>query len=108
MEMDADCLRYNRCRALTKMQRGDAPGPETMLFKLFGSELNQRIVNLQQEVEGPPGTVWDDTYRGDGPGQLAPHATTIRAANLRAATIHGSTCEAQRNIISKRVLGLPE
>ncbi|MCZ6841448.1 MAG: acyl-CoA dehydrogenase family protein, partial [SAR324 cluster bacterium] len=103
MEMDVDCLRYTRYRALTKMQRGEAPGAETMLFKLFGSELNQRIVALQQDVEGPLGTVWDESYRGDGPGHVARHAT-----NIRAATIRGGTSEVQRNIISKRVLGLPE
>lgn len=103
LDMDVDCLRYTRYRALTKLQRGDSPGPETMLFKQFGSELNQRIVALEQDVAGPLGVVWDDTYRGDGEGHVARHGT-----NIRAATIRGGTTEVQRNIISKRVLNLPD
>lgn len=103
MDMDVDCLRYTRFRALTKMQRGEAPGPETMLFKLFGSVLNQRIVALEQEVAGPMGVVWDDSTHGDGEGHLGRHGT-----NIRAATIRGGTTEVQLNIISKRVLGLAD
>jgi alkylation response protein AidB-like acyl-CoA dehydrogenase len=74
-----------------------------MMFKLFGAELMQRIVELHQEVAACDGVVWDDTEQGSGPGETARHA-----ANIRAATIRGGTSEVQRNIIAKRVLGLPD
>ena len=102
LEMDVDCMRYTRYRALTKVSKGEAPGPETMIFKLFGAELMQRIVELHQEVVGPTGVLWDTTPDGDGPGEVGRHS-----ANIRAATLRGGTSEVQRNIISKRVLGLP-
>ena len=103
LEMDCDGLLYTRYRSLTRVEHGESPGPETMMFKLFGAELMQRIVDLQQEVEASQGVVWDDTAQGNGPGETARHA-----ANIRAATIRGGTSEVQRNVISKRVLGLPD
>ena len=103
LEMDVDCLRYTRYRALTKVQKGEAPGPETMIFKLFGAELMQRIVEAHQEVSGPVGQEWDATDLGNGSGEIARHG-----ANIRAATLRGGTSEVQRNIVSKRVLNLPE
>jgi alkylation response protein AidB-like acyl-CoA dehydrogenase len=103
LEMDCDGLLHTRYRSLTKIEHGQAPGPETMMFKLFGAELMQRIVELHQEVAACDGVVWDDTEQGSGPGETARHA-----ANIRAATIRGGTSEVQRNIIAKRVLGLPD
>jgi alkylation response protein AidB-like acyl-CoA dehydrogenase len=103
LEMDADCMLYTRYRALTKVQRGEAPGPETMIFKQYGAELMQRIVEVHQDVVGPESLVWDETELGNGEGEIARHG-----ANIRAATIRGGTSEVQRNIVSKRVLGLPE
>ena len=103
MEMDIDCMRYTRFRALTRMQKGEAPGPETMIFKMMGAELMQKIVDLHQEVMGPLGTVWEDSPFESEDGETAHHDT-----NIRAATIRGGTSEVQRNIIAKRVLGLPD
>ena len=103
LEMDLDCFRYTRYRALTRIQHGEAPGPETMMFKMFGAELMQRIVEVHHSVEGPDAVSWDDTPHGDGLGETARHS-----ANIRAATIRGGTSEVQRNIIAKNVLGLPD
>ena len=105
MEMDIDCMRYTRYRALTRVQSGAEPGPETMIFKLMGAELLQRIIDLHQLVLGPLGTVWDGSSLPWLPenGEPAKHA-----ANIRAATIRGGTSEVQRNIIAKRVLNLPD
>jgi alkylation response protein AidB-like acyl-CoA dehydrogenase len=103
LEMDVDCMRYTRYRALTRLAKGEAPGPEQMIFKLFGAELMQRIVELHGAVAGAAGTVWDDSPLGNGAGEIARHG-----ANIRAATLRGGTSEVQRNIIAKRVLNLPE
>jgi len=103
LDMDVDGLQYTRYRALTRIEHGDAPGPETMLFKQFGAELMQRIVELHQRVESMAGAIWDDTPQGTGPGETARHGVNIRAASIR-----GGTTEVQRNIIAKRVLSLPD
>ncbi|MCH7476847.1 MAG: acyl-CoA dehydrogenase family protein [SAR324 cluster bacterium] len=103
LDMDIDCMAYTRFRALTRVQRGEAPGPETMIFKMFGAELMQRVVDLHQEVAGPLGVIWNDSPFPEETGETAKHD-----ANIRAATIRGGTSEVQRNIIAKRVLELPD
>ena len=103
LEMDVDCLKYTRYRALTKVQKGEAPGPETQILKMFGAELMQRIVEAHQQVAGPLGIDWDHTEQGNGPGEVARHG-----ANIRAATLRGGTSEVQRNVVVKRVLHLPD
>ncbi|MBI4084094.1 MAG: acyl-CoA dehydrogenase family protein [Candidatus Lambdaproteobacteria bacterium] len=103
LEMDGDCMRYTRYRSLTRIGKGEAPGPETMIFKLFGAELDQRIVELHQQVEGCQGLAWGAEPFGAIAGETAVHA-----AHIRAATIRGGTSEVQRNVVAKRVLGLPE
>ena len=103
IDMDIDCMRYTRFRALTKVQQGEAPGPETMVFKMFGAELMQKIVDMDQEVAGPLGVAWEESPFAEEDGETAHHN-----ANIRAATIRGGTSEVQRNIIAKRVLGLPD
>ena len=102
LDMDVDCLRYTRYRALTKVMHGDEPGPETMMFKMFGAELMQRIVELHAEVMGPLGAIWEHSPFPEENGETAKHG-----ANIRAATIRGGTSEVQRNIIVKNVLNLP-
>lgn len=102
LEMDAACLQSTRYRYLTKVERGESPGPETLIFKLFGAELMQRIVELQQEVAGPAGITWGSEPFGLETGEIAIHAT-----NIRAATIRGGTAEVHRNVIAQRVLHLP-
>ncbi|MBI4084095.1 MAG: acyl-CoA dehydrogenase family protein [Candidatus Lambdaproteobacteria bacterium] len=103
LEMDADSLRATRYRSVTKISRGEVPGDETMVFKSFGCELFQRIVAVHHEVVGPAGVIWGNDLFGEDAGEIAMHA-----CNIRAATIRGGTSEVQRNVVSKRVLGLPD
>jgi alkylation response protein AidB-like acyl-CoA dehydrogenase len=102
LEMDAHALEATRARYLTRIQKGESPGPESMIFKLFGAELMQRIVELHQEVLGPEGLAWGPEPFGVEHGEVAVHS-----ANIRAATIRGGTSEVHRNIVAERILGLP-
>ncbi|MCH8881994.1 MAG: acyl-CoA dehydrogenase family protein [SAR324 cluster bacterium] len=103
LEMDAADLQATRARYLTRIQEGEAPGPEAMIFKLFGAELMQRIVELHQEVVGPEGVSWGPEPFGTETGEVAVHAV-----NIRAATLRGGTSEVHRNIVAQRILGLPD
>lgn len=102
LDMDVDSLRYTRYRALTRVMQEGEPGPESMMFKLFGAELMQRIVDLHHLALGPVGAVWAESQHLAEDGESARHV-----ANIRAATIRGGTSEVQRNIIAKHVLRLP-
>ena len=103
LEMDADCLRYTRFRLMTAVMQGRAPGPESSIFKMFQTELVQDIYDLGMDAMGPDGMSWYDE-------SLSPEAYDLPMfANInRAMSIYSGSNEVQRNIISKRVLGLPD
>jgi len=103
LEMDADCLRYTRYRMTTALLQGQHPGPEASIFKLFQSELNQALYELAMEALGADAASWYDK-------RLMPEAYEIPMAMhiTRAASIYSGSNEVQRNIIAKRVLGLPD
>ncbi|MBI4081774.1 MAG: acyl-CoA dehydrogenase family protein [Candidatus Lambdaproteobacteria bacterium] len=103
LEMDAESLALTRMRYLAQVARGLNPGPETMLLKLYGSELVQRLVALHQQALGPLGVLWE--------GAPFPRETVelgAFSANVPSVTIAGGTSEVHRNVIAKRVLGLPD
>jgi len=101
--IDATCLRYTRLRNITRQLRGEPPGPEGSILKLFGSELGVRIADFAGELLGPRVLVnRPSTAVPDGPRWYN------RVVNARQYTIAGGTSEIQRNIIGERVLGLPK
>ncbi len=102
-EMDADCLKYTRYRMTTRLLQGKAPGPESSIFKVFQSELCQGLYDLGMDALGSDGAAWYDE-------RLSPEAFDIPMAMTitRAMSIYSGSNEVQRNIISKRVLGLPD
>ncbi len=103
VEMDQRCLDWTLARARDTAQTGHTPGPETSIFKFYGTELNKRRRELMVSILGPHGLGWE----GDGfePEELAVTRAWLRS---RANSIEGGTSEIQLNIIAKRVLGLPD
>lgn len=100
---ELDALRSLGYRGLTQTIRGQMPGPESSINKLYGSELFQRITDLAMDVQGPASQLWWDDERAEE-FNLGWCKTTSWS---RAMTIFSGTSEIQRNIISERVLGLP-
>ena len=101
--IDTECLKYTGARAITKLLKGELPGPEASAGKIGWVETHQRLQELAMEIQGPyaqlgPGTEWAVE------GGLWQH-TFLRS---RANSIEGGTTEIQRNIIGERVLGLPK
>jgi alkylation response protein AidB-like acyl-CoA dehydrogenase len=103
LEMDADCLKYTKYRLTTALMQGKAPGPESSIYKMFYSELCQDLYDLGLEAMGPDAAAWYDQRLSREAFDL-PMAMTI----TRAASIYSGSNEIQRNIIAKRVLGLPD
>jgi alkylation response protein AidB-like acyl-CoA dehydrogenase len=101
--IDATCLKYTRLRNITRQLRGEPPGPEGSILKLFGSELGVRIADFAGELLGPR-VLLNQPSLGvpDGPRWYN------RVVSARQYTIAGGTSEIQRNIIGERVLGLPK
>lgn len=100
--MELDAMGATSLRALTQFLRGQMPGPESSILKLYGSELYQKICDLAMEIMGPSGQIWREPgfEKGDG-------TWPVCAVSSRAYTIFSGTSEIQRNIIAERVLGMP-
>jgi alkylation response protein AidB-like acyl-CoA dehydrogenase len=103
IEIDQLCLDLTLTRSREGIKIGKPPGPETSIFKLYGTELNQRRRELMVQIAGPQALGWD------GPG-FTPEELTLTRDWLRSRgnTIEGGTSEVQLNIIAKNVLGLPD
>jgi alkylation response protein AidB-like acyl-CoA dehydrogenase len=101
-EMNNHAFRLTQRRAVQESD-GGTPGPATSIFKVYGSELQQSYYDLLTRMRGVTGFgVAGDGFSDD---ELE---TTRSWLFYRAASIYSGSNEVQRNIIAKRVLGLPD
>jgi alkylation response protein AidB-like acyl-CoA dehydrogenase len=103
VEMDQLCLDVTLSRSRDRLKAGQPPGPEASIFKLYGTELNQRRRELMVAIAGPQALGWEGAGFSDEELQL-----TRDWLRSRGNTIEGGTSEIQLNIIAKNVLGLPD
>ncbi len=87
-------------RADSARMRGEQPGPEGAVNKVFNAEFNQRRSSFLMDTNGPGAVAW---MRDDDQAE-ARARTFLRA---RANTIEGGTSEVLRNQVAERILGLP-
>ena len=92
LTVDRLALRYTAYRALSDLEDGRMPGPESGLGKIGVIESGRKAAALIAEVLGP------DALEGEW-GELAAEMPGMRSA--------GGTEEILRNTIGERVLGLP-
>jgi alkylation response protein AidB-like acyl-CoA dehydrogenase len=90
-------------RAAEEAKSGAAPGPASAMFKLYGTELNKRRLELLLAAEGTQALGWE----GEGFAREELQATRMWLRS-KANSIEGGTSEVQLNVIAKRVLGLPD
>jgi alkylation response protein AidB-like acyl-CoA dehydrogenase len=101
--IEVEILRLSSYRSITRFQRGQRPGPEGSIDKLFWSETAQRLCELAMQILGPYGQLGKGSKWAIDSGQWS-----YRFLRSRADTIAGGTSEILRNIIGERVLGLPK
>ncbi len=101
--IDTECLRVTGARAITKLLRGEMPGPEASAGKMVWVETHQRLQELAMEIEGPYAQLWKGSEWAVE-GGVWQHSFLRSRAN----SIEGGTTEIQKNIIAERVLGLPK
>ena len=104
LEIELEALRQQNYRALAGAQLGHAPGPESSVLKIRGSEILQQTLELAMDVMGPACMAWFTPT-----GVLAPEEQWVASSfnYTRATTIYGGSNEIQRNVIAKWILGLP-
>ena len=97
VEMELTALEITNLRVIFAESANQAPGPEASILKIRGTEIMQRISELQVEALGA-----DALAYGGGHGARA----TAAYLNLRKLSIFGGSNEIQRNIIAQMILGL--
>jgi len=102
-EMDSRTFNLTAERTQDNARAGRPPGPESSIFKLYGSEIYQRRQELLLALAGPQALGWEGTGFTDE--ELA---LTREWLYSRGFTIAAGTSEVLLNIIAKRVLGLPD
>ena len=86
-------LRLHNWRTLSRLSRGEEPGPESSLVKLAWTEMTQHLSEAALDVVGAAAPLegrWARQWLWS-----------------KAASIAGGTSEVQRTIIGERLLGLP-
>jgi len=88
-------------RLMDEAKAGKEMGAKSSLLKYYGTELNKRRFELAMASAGHNGLEWEGEASNDG---------TLARSWLRTKgnSIEGGTTEVQLNILSKRVLGLPD
>lgn len=109
VEVELAALEMTELRTLATVERGGAPGPESSILKIKGTEIAQAIQELLVEVHGYYSLPYPDAQLLNNEGPIGPDTVfpSQRAFFYgRASSIFGGSNEIQRNIISKAVLGL--
>ncbi|NNF16659.1 MAG: pimeloyl-CoA dehydrogenase large subunit [Gammaproteobacteria bacterium] len=111
VEIQLHALEYTELRTLASVATGKAPGPESSILKIKGTEIQQAIDNLYYELAGYNAIPYlREQFAADYPGQQLAESTDAWAAlryfNFRKASIYGGSNEIQKNIIAKAVLGV--
>jgi alkylation response protein AidB-like acyl-CoA dehydrogenase len=102
VEIDLLNMSTTNLRVLKAAADGEAPGAESSMLKILGSEIHQELDSLMRRTVG-------SRARLDRSQQQAPPGVANAAAvyfNNRKLSIYGGSNEIQKNIISKMILGL--
>ena len=109
-----EIMRFQGYQALTRRLRGEAPGPESSIGKLWWSTYHKEVTEAAMKLFGAEGMI------GFGEGEVnnlgaPPIGTPNTVGNwmesffiARPGTIYAGTSEVQKNIVGERVLGLPK
>ncbi len=111
--VEIEVMRYSGLRILSRLEKGQLPGPESSIAKLVYSEFDKRYHQWVMEILGPYGGLSEGM-----PGELAESSADRVYREPQnwaedflfsfAYAIGAGTSEIQKNIIGERVLGLPK
>jgi|TARA_Y100001933_G_scaffold264549_2_gene330816 alkylation response protein AidB-like acyl-CoA dehydrogenase len=102
-KMDSKAFALTMQRSAEEAKAGQGPGAASSIFKYYGTELNKRRYELLLELMGTKALGWEG--EGFTDGEINVTRSWLRS---KGNSIEGGTSEVQLNVVSKRVLGLPD
>jgi len=108
VEIDLANMKTTNLRVIAAVAGGGAPGAESSMLKICGTEIRQELTALLRRAMGPAARVMlaeDDAGAMDLGAAFASSAAA-QYFNNRKLSIFGGSNEIQKNIISKMILGL--
>jgi alkylation response protein AidB-like acyl-CoA dehydrogenase len=111
LEIDIAAMDIFNLRVLAAAGAGRAPGVESSLLKIRGTQIRQEATDLMRRALGPYAMPYlpeqlDAGWNGEpvGPDYAGPLASHY--FNMRKTSIYGGSNEIQKNIVAKAMLGL--
>lgn len=111
VEMELMAMDAFNLRVISAAEAGHAPGAESSLLKIKGTEIRQRLTDLMRRAVGPHALPYIPEAFEDGsniepvgPEEAGPLARDY--FTMRKLSIYGGSNEIQKNIIAKAVLGM--
>ena len=111
VEIELANMATTNLRVVAAAAAGGAPGAESSMLKIKGTEIRQEITALTRRALGPYAQPFvpealEEGWNGEpvGPDYAAPVSADY--FNNRKLSIFGGSNEVQRNIISKMIVGL--
>jgi alkylation response protein AidB-like acyl-CoA dehydrogenase len=102
-EMEARAFQLTALRSMAEAKSNQGPSATTSIMKNAGTKVAQDRAELTLEILGAQALGWE------GEGFSADEIAAVRGwLGGKAFTIYGGSAEIQNNIISKRILGLPD
>ncbi|MEM9059078.1 MAG: acyl-CoA dehydrogenase family protein [Pseudomonadota bacterium] len=110
LEIDLKALEVFNNRTVAAAGAGKAPGAESSLLKIKGTQILQEGNDIMRRVCGPYATpdlpeAFDEGWNGEAPGPDFALRAARKYFNNRKTSIYGGSNEIQRNIVAKHVLG---
>ncbi len=102
-DMKLRSLNLTKRRVMEESADGGTPGPATSIFKVMSTDLEKIHYDLATSLKGLQGFGWSGESFSDSELE-----DLRQLLSSRAASIYSGSNEIQRNIIAKRVLGLPD
>jgi len=111
IEIDLMAMTTTNLRVISQAAAGNAPGAESSMLKIKGSEIRQEINALTRSAVGCYAMpfVSEELERGSNQLPIGPeyaHSATGTYLSNRKLSIYGGSNEIQRTIISKTLLEL--
>ena len=111
VEIDLENMKTTNLRVLAAVAGGGAPGAESSMLKIRGTEIRQELAALTRRAMGPYAQPFisealEEGYAGEPLGPPEAAYASAQYLNNRKLSIYGGSNEIQKNIVAKMLLGL--